>query len=309
MGDSTQPDSNEDQSTRSMVAATPMAEDSLSREKRRAITYREWIKDGLLLLVGLMLIWALWSWRAASNMVGATNAKLNTFMDKATDKLDRLDGIAESGNQVLVEAKGAVRDLRTTEAEVTGLVADVRREVVGLSTGAQDGMRQLNSTLAAGRGVLLQGETTLRHTDVSLNGQPGGLIPSLTHTVLTADKLVADASPRVTNAAAALERGMNGLATIIETASPKVADVLDDLKAVTIDADGMIKAYTPIGVNLSGATEDFHKATSDSQAYLHDLLFPPPVKGFWPRLGRAFKYALTPALDAGKLYFLIKRVP
>src|SRR5437764_11656977 len=78
-----------------------------------------------------MLVWALWSWKAANNMAGATSAKLNGILDKLDSKINTLQ--TENINGVLAEVQGAIADLRKTARRslVTAVAAPVRRDGSG----------------------------------------------------------------------------------------------------------------------------------------------------------------------------------
>jgi hypothetical protein len=96
---------------------------------------------------------------------------------------------------------------------------------------------------------------------------------------------------------------------MIETANPKLQAALDNMNTVIVDADGTIKAYQPVGVNLAGITDDFHKMTTDSKNKLHEILYPPPVKGFWPNAKRIATYLYRPAFDGVRLYYTLQSLP
>ena len=269
---------------------------SHERQSKLSSDIRSWLIVVALLVFIAFGIYGLHAWTESSKMVGTTNAKANVVLDDFAGliksmkaKLDEVD--VKNVNAVTEEGAARLRDLHEQQAALTVLINTGTNELRAISRGAQ-------ANLVSSKGLIDEGTK-----QVKANGD------NLAKTILRADKLLADNTPQITDATTALARGMNGLATTIETSQPQVAEILSNLKAVTVDANGMIRAYTPIGTNLAGATDDFHKMTSDSQAYLHTLMFPPKVSGFWPNVWRGVKFVLQPAYDIGKLYFLIKRVP
>src|SRR5262245_32658797 len=261
-------------------------EDQIARDDRRARTWGDFAKFGVWCLVGINLIllaWGLWGWRNSSNVVGATNAKLATTLDRLNEKLDVLD--TSKVNQRLEDLGESQRHLNDILAQSQ---TDIHREFLDLH--ATHGV--LNAQIAKFGGVTDEA----RH-QIQQNGDA-------VHTVvLSTDRLVNDQQVQIRNAEQALTRAAEGLSTAIETTNPKIAKILDHLDTVTIDADGTVKGLQPIEQHLAGITANFEAMSLDSRNKLHELFYPAPVHGFWPNVRRTFSYVATPLFEGTRLYF------
>lgn len=209
-----------------------------------------------------------------------------------------MNTLADDGSAVLVSAKARLDGLAPVERELAAAISDLRYQTEVLSQSLAARLRTVDGLVVKLGGTVDEGTRQLK--------QNGDRLADVT---LHVDRLIADNGPRVNNAAAALERGRNGLATAIETSSPEVAKALNNLNTVIIDADGMVKAYTPIGANLSAASANLTAMTEDSKNKFHELLYPAPAKGFWPRTKQVFGYILRPAFEAARLYFTLQSLP
>jgi hypothetical protein len=274
--------------------------------KIEAIFIGRWFQTiilGLVIVLLVMGIWTLWSWRGANNMVGATQAKLDVLIGETGGLVAELRAKVKEVDAGKLNAigdglKARVDDAGKMQEQLTGFIADARLQGDDVTKAAVARMNQLGQNLGSLQALTDEGRAQLKQ---------GG--DALTKTVLSVDRLVADNTPHVTNASAALERGMNGLATIIQTSDPRVAELLGQLKTVLISADGTVKSFTPVGNNLAGITDDFHSMTTDSKNKLHSIFYPEPVKGFWPNVKRVASFVITPAFEGTRLYFSLRALP
>jgi len=261
----------------------------LETSKQRARVYREWAYFGLAVLVGVMLIWALWSWKHTNDMVGATNAKLLSVIDEGHDlvsdvrvKLNQID--ADKINQRL-------DDLGASQQQLTGLISDVRLSQKRITDSSVARIDQLAENLSSVKGATDEARLQLKQTG-------DGAAKALA----SVDTTIKDVDSRVVKL---LDDG----SLLIETSNPKLQTLLDRFNTIAVDADGTIKAYQPVGVNLSGITEDFHAMTTDSKNKLHEVLYPAPVKGFWPNVKRIGGYLYRPAFDGLRIYYTLHSLP
>jgi ABC-type transporter Mla subunit MlaD len=274
-----------------MSENTDLVREHLETSKQRFRTYREAGYFAITVLIGLMLIWALWSWRNANNIAGASSAKLNIALDELTGTIQEVRAVAKG-------SRDTVEGLTRVENELVGFVGDARIELRSISFSVQQRMLTLDTNLVASRNLIEEGTKQLNNNGTALTG-----------VILHVDRAIEETTPHLQGAVMALERGSKGFSTLVEATTPQVAELLSNLNAVVIDSDGLIKAYTPIGTNLSGVTEDLHGISTDTRKFIHDSFYPVPVHGFWNKTWRAVKYILEPAYQFGKLYFILKRVP
>lgn len=200
----------------------------METSKERSILIRNWAYTVISIIVAVMLIWALWSWRAVNNMTGATQAKLNGILDKLDSKIDTLD--TKNANDVLIEVKGAVADLRKTERELPGLIIDLRQEIVGLSRGVQARLQTLDGgMLESQRQIKQNGDATaamVARSDASVNDK---LLPAVTESVKATNVLMAKFGATADEAAAA-----------IRLASEKTGKSIDELNKVIANTNDVV---------------------------------------------------------------------
>lgn len=261
----------------------------LETSKQRARVFREWSYFALAGLVALMLIWALWSFRNAQNVVGATQSQVKQSGEE-------LSALIKEGRDTVAEVRGKVKaldverlnkrldDLGDSQKEFTRLIADTRLNETRM-------IDRLDANL-----ISVKGLTDEARVQVKQNGDKA------TEALGSLDALIKTADTKVSKLA-------DDGSLLIETTNDELQVLLDNLQALTVSADGTIKAYQPVGVNLAGVTEDLRRMTSDSAAKWHSILFPDPVKGFWPNLRRAASYAYRPAFDGIRLYYTLKSLP
>jgi hypothetical protein len=223
----------------------------METSKERAILIRNWIYTAIALIVTVMLVWALWSWKAANNMAGATSAKLNGILDKLDSKINTLQ--TENINGVLAEVQGAIADLRKTERELPGLVTDVRQEIVGLSRTVQGRLVTLDSVMAESRNQIKQnGDETAR----LIRRTNDEVLPSITDAVRATNTLMAKFGATADEAALA-----------IKSASEKTGRSIDELNKQIADP-----RWGQAADNLVTATDTANLALSDFHTDLHDTM-------------------------------------
>lgn len=275
----------------------------METRKQKTILLRNKTYTVISIIVGLilsvMLVWGLWSWRAANDMSGTVSAKLNSLLDKVDSKSDKLDTILDTLNERVDEiGKGAADSLKETPEtmrELRATIVEARQQLKA----SGDAVARLAS--------LAEREIAARSQDVGrlVNEGERQIKANGDNSAAAIESLNTFIKETNTQTTRILETG----AQLIETANPKLVTLLDHADAVTVSLDGTIKAYTPVGVNLAGITDDLHGVTTDGRAFVHKALFPPPVKGFWPNVWRGFKYVLTPAYDAARFYFIVRKAP
>jgi len=148
----------------------------------------------------------------------------------------------------------------------------------------------LDTVLVSVRGVSDEARVQVKH-----NGDEA------TKTLASLNRTISDVDTRFSKI---LDDG----ALMLETANPKLQELLDHTSAVMIDADGTIKSFQPVGVNLAGITADFNAMTTDSRNKLHEILFPAPKHG-WARVGQVATYLLRPVFEGARLYFQLTALP
>ena len=267
---------------------TQITRERLETSKERAIVFREWGYFSLVVLIGLMLIWALWSWRQTNLMVGATNAKIDGLLDRLGNKIEVLD--TERVNALLEKASSRIDDLGKTQEQLTGLIADTRGNTNRLTNAAMARINELSENLSS-----LKGITDEARVQVKQNGD------ATAKTVASLDTFIKDTDTRISKL---LDDG----SLMIETANPKLQDLLAHADAVVVTADGTIKAYEPVGVNLAGITSDLNAMTTDSKNKLHEILWPAPKHG-WARAGQLATYLLRPVFEGARVYYTLSALP
>lgn len=145
-------------------------------------------------------------------------------------------------------------------------VAQIARQTIPRVNRAVD---ELTARLVTLDGVLVsvRGISDEARVQVKQNGD------KTAQTIDSLNLFVKDSGARITKL---LDDG----SLMIETASPKLQDVLAHLDAVVVTANGTIEAYKPVAANLTGITSDFNAMTTDRKNKLHEILYPTPVKGF-----------------------------
>lgn len=201
--------------------------------------------------------------------------------------IEAIDNVKNGTAEVAPTLKG----LQRIENEATGYVADLRRDTKIITSALNARMQTLDTLLVSVRGV-----SDEARIQVKQNGD------ATAETVKSLNVAVNDIRTSVT-------RLLDDGSLMIETANPKLQNLLDNLNTVVIDADGTIKAYQPVGVNLAGITSDFNAMTTDSKNKLHEILYPAPVKGFWPNVRRYASYLYRPVFDGVRLYYTLQSLP
>jgi hypothetical protein len=247
----------------------------METSKERAILYREWGYFVLVVLIAGMFIWAMYAFKMTQNVVGAANAKLITISDrfdgivsKIEDKIDAVDvvGLSKDSRETIMELKGAIFDLRTTERELPMLITDVRQEVVGLSRGVQ------TLTLEARTQIKQNGDATTRLIIDSNSSVNEKLVPSLVKTVDGITVLEDKFGLTATEAATAIKLASEKTGISIDElnkqiSNPRWGQAADNLVAMTgemnltvkdlhIDAHNTMKEMPTIAKNIEKTTHN-----------------------------------------------------
>lgn len=234
-------------------------------------------------------VYALWTWRNAENVVGATSAEVQ-------GTLKELRGVIKTVNEKLdaidtPEVNQRVKDLGMSQAELDRLLVSVRKQSEWVTMAATARINQLGDNLTS-----LKAVTDETRAQIKQNGDEAA------KTLASLNRTITDVDTRFSKI---LEDG----SLMLETANPKLQELLTRADAVMIDTDGTIKSFQPITTNLAGITADFNAMTMDSRNKLHSILFPEPVKGFWPNVKRVATFLLTPAMEGARIYFQLHALP
>lgn len=204
---------------------------------------------------------------------------------------------AESIKAGALEVAPTLQGLQGVEKESKEFIADMRIETRGLMRGVDARLLTLDTLLVSFRGVSEEGRSQVKQ-----NGD------QIARTLKSAEATIDDVGVLIKNTDREATRMIQAGTLMIETANPRLQELLAHADNVIITADGTIKAYEPVGVNLAGITSDFNAMTTDSKNKLHELLYPVPKHG-WARAGQVATYALKPIWDGVRLYYSLTSLP
>jgi ABC-type transporter Mla subunit MlaD len=239
----------------------------------------------------IVATWAVISWKAHDD-------KRQQIYDDLGDAAKNLKTISQNVVDGTAQIAPTLKGLQADESEVKDLIAALNNETVQSGASLRERLITVDGFIAKLGGVADEGKHQLKQNGDSVN-----------KTIEESTKAVASLNKTITDADTTFTRLGNDGSLLLETANPRVRDILDHADAMIIDADGRIKAFEPIQSNLTGITSDFNRMTTDSANKLHSILYPEPVKGFWPNVKRAVGYVLTPALEGTRIYFQLKSLP
>jgi uncharacterized protein YoxC len=226
------------------------------------------------------LIPAIKDWRHANT------ATTKVYEEGLGSVTDAAQNVKDATAQVAPTLKG----LQAVEKETQGYVADLRTQTLTLTNGLDARLQTLDTLLVSVRGVADEARVQLKQ-----NGEE-------------ARKTLASLNRTITDVDTRFSKILDDGSLMLETANPKLQELLDHANAVMIDADGTIKSFQPVGVNLAGITSDFNAMTTDSKNKLHEILFPAPKHG-WARVGQVATYLLRPIFEGARLYFQLTALP
>jgi len=155
--------------------------DDLTREhletsKQRAIVYREWGYFALVALVAAMLVWTLWSFRNAQNMVGATNAAVTGVIGDLRLTVQELNSKLSTVNAGKINQR--LDDLGKSQDKLTVLIDHLDKNTGRLTDASIARINQVGDNLASLKAVTDNVATLTLNTNRSLNGE-GGILPNL----------------------------------------------------------------------------------------------------------------------------------
>lgn len=280
---------NNDTQRMSEAEQTALIREHLETSKERARVYREWGYFGLTVLVGTMLIMALWSWRQANLVAGATQARLNGILDKLDTKIDSVQ--TERLNELLTAGRGTVEGLQPVERELAVFIADNRRNMNRLMLTAEGQINRFGDNLASVK----------RITD----GLGNDTLPAVNALMLKLGRTVEISNAQLPEIIAEMKKDGADVRVILE--QPALAG-----------PDSMFDSFNRSAHNLEPVTEDLHnigvqatavvtstaKGTDDVQRYVHNVLYPAPCvgKGCWVK-----KWIVTPLkASSGLVYLFLK---
>jgi hypothetical protein len=229
------------------------------------------------------------TWAAVS--FKTNDDKRQAIYDDLGKAAKNLNDISENVKSGTAQIAPTLKGLQEDEGQIRDLISSLNNETVQTGASLRARLTTVDTLIVKLGGIADEGRTQLRQNGDAVALAIGGL-----------NTAIKDADTRVTKL---LENG----SLLLETANPRVANLLDHTDAVIVDADGAIKEFKPVATNLSGFTFDLHRMSTDSADKWHSILFPPPVKGFWPNVKRAAGFLLTPAIEGTRLYFTVKSLP
>jgi hypothetical protein len=231
---------------------------------------------------------AIKDWRHAS---AATTKVYEEGLGSVTDA-------AQNVKAATAEVAPTLKGLQADEAEVKEYVVALRGQTQTLTAG-------LNGVLSSVRTVSDEARAQLKQ-----NGDEAA------RTLASARTAIDDTDVLIKNTDREATRLLSASALIIETANPKLQALLAHADTVIVDADGTIKAYQPAGDKLTsvlghfeGVSAHLENMSADSDKKWHSILFPAPVKGFWPNVGRVLQFVYKPVFDGVNLYFRLSALP
>jgi hypothetical protein len=145
-------------------------EQKLELSKSQSNVFKGWVQVVLLVLVCValgMMIWGMNSWRKSSNVVGATNANVNAFIDEGrgliADVRTKLNEVDTAKLNSIADKVGArVDDLGKTQVQLTGLISDVRYESRTVVNGMAARLDTLDTVLVSARNAVDEVHTQIR---------------------------------------------------------------------------------------------------------------------------------------------------
>ena len=241
----------------------------------------------LLTVTVVVIVGAFYVIPAIKDWRHASNATTKVYESGLTDVQEAAKSIRES----MTEVTPTLRGLQGDEAELQEYIKDLRGHTALLTQSIDGRLQTFDEVLIGLRQV--SDET---RSQIKQNGDATAAnLISLKTTLDDAGVLIRNTDREVT-------RILQDGALILETANPKIKELLDHADNLVVDTDGTIRAYQPIGENLS-------RMTKDSADKWHNLLFPASVKGFWPNVRRITSYAWKPVFDGARLYYTIHSLP
>jgi hypothetical protein len=272
-----------------MDEQTQITREHLETSKERAIVWREWGYFVAIIVFIAFGIYGLHAWTESNKVVGAINSRAGKSFDRLDAMIDtfnaKLAAIDTSKIGPLLESGTTVLDgLKADEGQLAGLISDMRGEVVPL--------------FASVRGAIDEA-----HAQVKQNGDESA------KTLASVRTAVDDTDVLIKNTDREATRILREGALMIETTNPKLQDLLAHTDNVVITADGTIKAYQPVGEKLASTLGHLDNMAADSDKRWHSILFPPPVKGFWPNVKRTVGFVYRPMFDGAALYFRLSSIP
>lgn len=239
--------------------------------------------------------------------IGLTFGSLRRQLNASADYNESIKGSLQGVNDVVGEVRELVADGRPAIQrlkDVEDQIIPVANNLAALESHLD---REVAATMQTARtqvGTIAPVMEELRRFTADTNyrvNSKDGLIATVT---ASASELTAAAS----KAGLAIETLSADGSALVRATTRDVDALLTSGQTLIMDLDGTVKATKPVVDNLAGVTEDFHGVTTDGRNYLHSLLFPPPVHGFWPNVWRVFKFVITPAYDLGRLYYVLRPV-
>lgn len=180
------------------------------------------------------------------------------------------------------------------------------------------------------RAIIQQSNTDIHRTLAQLDsglGEVTGLVSDLRRDSPAGSikRLVDNAEPHLTQSLANVETATGSLAEsarVLDEAikDPKIRRFVDDamkhgdsilgnFDTVSGDLTLTTKEINSVTTHLDSVAANFEAMTTDSKNKLHEVLYPAPVRGFWPKVGRILKFVYQPAYDGIRIYYTLRALP
>jgi hypothetical protein len=228
----------------------------METSKEKSILIRNWIYTVISVIVAVMLVWGLWSWRNANNMASAAQARLLAIADRLDSKLDTIDTsklntIADGGAATLQAARERIDALRATQAELDRSIIALRSSTNVLTSSVAARLQTLDGVLVSLRGV---GDETRRQI-----GQNGD---AATKAINGLTDVEGKLGVEVTHMGTVAQTQSDELAKLIKAATSRVEDKrIDDFMATLPGTGGNVEKIT---ANLAGITGNLKTASDQA---------------------------------------------